>query len=130
MLDESGLANHVLHHPLDGRLVDMVAPLFARPWIHPSVVGGEDELSAPLGGGIGVLPRQGMRQDNSPPSLFHVSLMQCPGALEMLAQRPDLRLRQHGDPILGTLAVTYKNLVSLKIEILRPQAKALHEAQS
>lgn len=123
-----GLADSLFDRALNGGFVDMVAPFIARLGIHSPAGGGEHELPAPLGGGIGVLPRQGMRQDNPPLSLFHVSLMQCPGALEMVAQRPDRRLRQHRDPILGALTVTYKNLVSLKIEILHPQAKALHQA--
>lgn len=43
------------------------------------------------------------------------------GVFKMLAQQPDRRLRQHRDPILGSLAVTHEYLMGVKIEILHPQ---------
>ncbi len=77
VLDQSGLADSLFDRALHGGFVNMMAPLFARPWIHPPVVGGEDERPAPLGGGIGIRPRQGMRQDNPPPSLFLNATCAC-----------------------------------------------------
>ena len=46
--------------------------------------------------------------------------------LQGLCQRPG----EHGDPVLGPLAITHGDVVGGKIDIVHTQAHAFHEAQA
>jgi len=59
VLGDPRLADAVLDGTLDGRLVDVMASLFAGLLIDPPVSGGEHVLQAPVSRGIRVLAGRG-----------------------------------------------------------------------
>jgi hypothetical protein len=48
---------------------------------------------------------------------------------EVVLKRSRERQEKHGDPVCSAPAVTKKNLVAGKIDILNPQAQAFHQAK-
>ena len=53
----------------------MIAPLFLRPGVHPTVVLRKNPLPAPVFRRIGVLPIKGVRTLNPAPLIRHILLI-------------------------------------------------------
>jgi hypothetical protein len=129
-LDEAGGPDGVVECLLDAPVVEVMPPALPRPRIARQGRRREDVLPSPLGGSVGILPCQRVRQvdpSEASPQILLVLLLDLGQAV------PQIRLerrRQHGHPVLGALAVPDGDLVVGEVDVLDAQAERFHQAHA
>ena len=92
--------------------------------------GGKDPLTAPLPGGAGVFPLDGVGELDGSGPVFEVQEVLLLDSLDVGEQRFLVLLGKKGDTILASFPVAYQDLVPGEIDVLDPQAEALEESQT
>jgi hypothetical protein len=115
---------------LEERLIDVVATLGLGPFVEPPAFLGEDPLPGPVGRGVGVLESQGVGQGDPAPTIGEVLLVNGADANQVVTEQRDERSREHGDPVLGTLAGADNDLEPFEVDVLDPKLNALLEPQT
>ena len=108
--------------------VHMMTALLVVARIHRPPQRREHVLPTELGRAIGVFARQRMRQPCLAEPQRQIARMQYPRALDFQLQRFHQAARQDRAPILAALAVAHRDFPAREIDVLHPQAQALHQA--
>ena len=111
-------------------LGQVMAPDHARPGVHRARLTGEHVLPPPSSPGFGVLGVQRIGHVHLAISRVEIRLMHLLGFAQALLQWLDQVLREHRDTVFAAFPLPDHNFASFKINILHPQAQALHQAHA
>src|SRR5688572_28572336 len=104
-LDDTGLADGLLHGALQRVLRRMVPALATGSWIDRAPRRRKHVLPTPFAIGARILDGQRVRQEDAPVALAKIELVKLPDLGKMCSQRIDERARQHGHSVLLALRV-------------------------
>lgn len=95
-----------------------------------NTVGWKNILPDPFTGRVGEFTIKGIGHPDGSESAGKIRAMDTADAIEMHLQGLDKGGRKHGNAILHPFAIPDGDLPAIEIQILNPQAKAFHQAQS
>src|SRR5689334_467569 len=98
-----------------------MASLLSGTRIDAHLAADEHILPRPFRCGIWVFPGKSVGEEYRPEAVRAVPLEHRPAIGEVALQWDDDLVGQRDDPILGSLAVAYKDSAMLKVQILDPQ---------
>ena len=96
-----GISDSLLHE----RFVNMMAALFLRLEIVPSVLLGKDPLPAPVLRGVGILPVKGIWKLHTTPPISYILLVNSRDLLEVIRERDPVVCQESHHPLEPSNAV-------------------------
>ena len=127
---QAGQAHRRRDRFLQPVFVQVMPPPVTGSRVFRKAPGWEQVLPAPIPGGVRIFPFERERQVSFPVALLKVTRMEQFHPFGMGQEGRFEFLRQHGDPVLHSLAVADDDFVPVKIEILGPQPKGFHQAHA
>lgn len=111
-------------------IVEMMSTFYPVTWIDRTTRRRKYVLPAEFAGSGRVFTCQGVRQPGRAESSKQINTMEDPCTFDLTLQRLNQCSWQHGPSILAAFTVTHGDLVTREVNILDPQAQALHQAQT
>ena len=119
------LMDRLLNH----RFVEMVTMPDARPSVEVVGRSRKNPLPAPLAVGIGVLSGQRVRQGRLPQPALQIGFVLLAHASQVVLERLEQSVRQHGYAILLALALSHGDFPTAEVEVLDAQPEAFEKSQ-
>ena len=129
VLEYAGEFSGLLHGALEGGRARVVSPEEASPRIEAESGRRERVLPDPLPISQWVLASQGVRQVDLAGSGGKVAFVNTAGPGQVMLQRINEGVGQHGNPIFKALAIPHDDLTLIELDVFDTQAEALHQAQ-
>ena len=129
VLRQTGTAHRHLDGLIDDAGVHMMATGDARTRVNGEIPGGKDILPAPFRGGLGIFPRQRMREVHRAMPLSQILLMQGLDPSQVVLEQRRQGGGKGGEPILVALARPDGQLLHLIIDVLDPEPDRFHDTQ-
>ena len=128
VLGDSRISDSLLDSFLNDRFVEVAPADLVGFRIGAAGTGREDVLPAPIGGGSGEFPIEGVWHMNSTEAVGEILVVKVPNVGELVLQTLPARVGQEGRTVFSSLAVADDDVSEIEIDILDSESKALEDA--